>query len=305
MAREQQTASLLRFRRIIYHIRRMRTYPIPIVVAVCCTGFLVLFFILTVLLYFLLPLPLPQHHRLAVIVPFRDRFDELLQFVPHMTAFLRAQRIRFDIFVINQVDEYRFNRASLINVGFLYTKDTHDYVVMHDVDLLPDNRDLRYDFPALDTVMHIASPELHPRYHYKKFIGGILIISTSDFQRVKGMSNNYWGWGMEDDEFYVRLNESKIQINRPVGITSGYRTFLHIHDARQRKRDVERLPGQRDAMRKRDREGGVHNVGFLIQNRYDLIINGSSCTIVNVKLHCDLIKTPWCVLPNVTASSKA
>ena len=24
------------------------------------------------------------------------------------------------------------------------------------------------------------------------------------FQHVDGMSNKYWGWGLEDDEFFVR-----------------------------------------------------------------------------------------------------
>ncbi len=42
-------------------------------------------------------------HRLAVIVPFRDRFDELTQFVPHMNLFLKKQNIDHEIFVINQV----------------------------------------------------------------------------------------------------------------------------------------------------------------------------------------------------------
>lgn len=32
-------------------------------------------------------------HRLAVIVPFRDRYPELLQFAPHIHKFLNNQRI--------------------------------------------------------------------------------------------------------------------------------------------------------------------------------------------------------------------
>ena len=46
-------------------------------------------------------------HRLAVIVPFRDRFDELLEFVPHMEKFLNQQKIRHKFYIINQVDNYR------------------------------------------------------------------------------------------------------------------------------------------------------------------------------------------------------
>lgn len=43
-------------------------------------------------------------HRLAIIVPFRNRFEELQEFVPHMHSFLSAQKINHEIFIINQVD---------------------------------------------------------------------------------------------------------------------------------------------------------------------------------------------------------
>lgn len=42
-------------------------------------------------------------HRLAILVPFRDRFEELLIFVPHMQKFLDKQNIDYHIFVLNQV----------------------------------------------------------------------------------------------------------------------------------------------------------------------------------------------------------
>jgi len=46
-------------------------------------------------------------HRMAVIVPFRDRFDEMLEFAPYLHRFLCAQRVRHQIFVINQGDPFR------------------------------------------------------------------------------------------------------------------------------------------------------------------------------------------------------
>lgn len=47
-------------------------------------------------------------HKIAIIVPFRERFEELLNFVPHMHAFLKKKKIRHKILVINQVDHYRY-----------------------------------------------------------------------------------------------------------------------------------------------------------------------------------------------------
>lgn len=86
-------------------------------------------------------------HKLAVLVPFRDRFEELLEFVPYISTFLFKQNIAHHIFILNQVDSYRFNRASLINVGFLETLKDYDYIAMHDVDLLPLNSNLSYKYP--------------------------------------------------------------------------------------------------------------------------------------------------------------
>jgi xylosylprotein 4-beta-galactosyltransferase len=42
-------------------------------------------------------------HHLAILVPFRDRFEELLMFAPHMKKFLDKQNIDYHIFILNQV----------------------------------------------------------------------------------------------------------------------------------------------------------------------------------------------------------
>lgn len=42
-------------------------------------------------------------NKLGIIIPFRERFDELLEFVPHIHIFLKNQDVLHEIFVINQV----------------------------------------------------------------------------------------------------------------------------------------------------------------------------------------------------------
>lgn len=49
-----------------------------------------------------------ERHKMAILVPFRDRFEELLEFVPYMHDFLNKQGTSHQIYVINQVDDYRF-----------------------------------------------------------------------------------------------------------------------------------------------------------------------------------------------------
>jgi xylosylprotein 4-beta-galactosyltransferase len=58
-------------------------------------------------------------------VPYRNRFEELTQFIPHISKFLSRQHVGFSIFIVNQVDAYRFNRAALINAGFLYARSVN------------------------------------------------------------------------------------------------------------------------------------------------------------------------------------
>lgn len=232
-------------------------------------------------------------HNLAVLVPFRERFDELLVFVPYMRKFLHDQHINHHIFVINQVDSYRFNRASLINIGYLYTKTDYDYVAMHDIDLLPLNKNLSYGYPH-EQPFHVAAPNLHPRYHYANFVGGILLINRDHFKLVNGMSNKYWGWGLEDDEFFVRLRDAKLGVTRPTNIATGINdTFKHIHPA-HRKRDTAKCFNQRDVTRRRDRQTGLHDVNYRLIGVSSLTIDGEPVTIINVELICDRAVTPWC-----------
>lgn len=130
-----------------------------------------------------------QDHKLGVIVPFRDRFEELTEFVPHMHQYLNNASINHRILIINQADKLRFNRAALINIGYKMSVIDCDYLAMHDVDLLPLNPKLSYDFPGEGRVLHVSSPQLHPLYHYKTFVGGILILTHTDFQHLNGLSN--------------------------------------------------------------------------------------------------------------------
>ncbi|XP_061542441.1 beta-1,4-galactosyltransferase 7 isoform X1 [Phycodurus eques] len=234
-------------------------------------------------------------HKLALVVPFRERFDELLVFVPFMHDFLNKKKIEHQILVVNQVDHFRFNRASLINVGYLESANDTDYLAMHDVDLLPLNEALDYGFPA-DGPFHVASPDLHPLYHYKTYVGGILLLTKKHYRMCNGMSNRFWGWGREDDEFYRRLRKADLQLFRPSGIGTGYGTFRHVHDPAWRKRDQKRVAAQKQEQFKVDPEGGLSNLRYHVESRQELTVGGAPCVVINTRLECDADKTPWCLL---------
>ena len=58
-------------------------------------------------------------HQLAVVVPFRNRFEELLEFAPYMHRFLDRQNTRHQIWVVNQVDSHRCVSSEI--PGFSHT----------------------------------------------------------------------------------------------------------------------------------------------------------------------------------------
>ncbi|KAH7727272.1 beta-1,4-galactosyltransferase VII [Aphelenchoides avenae] len=199
-----------------------------------------------------------KDHLLCVLIPYRNRWEELEILIPRLQEFLDKQAIQHHFVVLNQTDNYRFNRASLINVGWFEADRLGcDYFVMHDVDIVPLNPQLDYRYPGKDRIKHISAGKYHPikryvsgvnilhrllcpfRYDYPKFIGGVLMLPMELYKRVDGMSNKYWGWGLEDDEFFLRLKEANLteRIDRPTNLTTDRsNTFMHVH-GKDRKRD--------------------------------------------------------------------
>ena len=67
----------------------------------------------------------------------RNRDEHLRYFLEYMHKILQRQELEYQIFVINQVGNDPFNRAKLLNVGFIEALKLYDWdcFVFHDVDL--------------------------------------------------------------------------------------------------------------------------------------------------------------------------
>lgn len=90
--------------------------------------------------------------------------------VPYLNKFLTNQSVKHLIIVLNQTDEYRFNRAALINIGWLEADRLGcDYMCMHDVDILPLNPALNYRYPGVGTIRHISAGKYHPIKRFEAF----------------------------------------------------------------------------------------------------------------------------------------
>jgi hypothetical protein len=174
-------------------------------------------------------LALADTTNVAIIVPYRDlhveqkREAHLKQFVPHMISFLtklvKARKVSdFHIYIVEQSDDGRkFNRGKLLNIGFDAAKkrsQKHDVFIFHDVDLLPqpDLAEAYATFPK--TPYHIA--RVWDRYsNNPKYFGGVVAFSASDFKRINGYPNTFWGWGGEDDELQLRCQALGLQWDWP------------------------------------------------------------------------------------------
>lgn len=151
----------------------------------------------------------------AIIIPYRQREEQLQKFLIYMHNYLRKQRIHYRIFIIEQYDHKPFNRAKLLNIGsIIATEYEFPCLLLHDVDLLPLNLGHMYVCTKLPRHMCPSLDEFRFNLPYLGLFGGAVAIQTKQFHFINGMSNMFHGWGGEDDDFYGRLKAKNINICR-------------------------------------------------------------------------------------------
>jgi hypothetical protein len=147
--------------------------------------------------------------RLAIIVPYRNRIGHLKQFIPYMQKYLSG--FNYQIFIIHQQNDKLFNRAALFNIGYTIVKDNFDYFCFHDVDLLPELSD--YSYP--DNPTHLSMHCSQSNYKKSHIFGGVAMINKEQFENINGFSNQFKGWGGEDDNFKTRVMRYYRATHRP------------------------------------------------------------------------------------------
>lgn len=154
-------------------------------------------------------------HKLGVIVPYRDRFEQLLIFKNTISYHLNKSGIDFELIVVEQDGAKTFNRGKLLNVGFQYAKKLKcDYVVFHDVDMLPIDVDYSYSPHPVHLASNFKSPIGFQRIVFDEYFGGVTIFPIDDFEKINGYSNEYWGWGYEDNDLLFRCQKYGLDLNQ-------------------------------------------------------------------------------------------
>lgn len=143
--------------------------------------------------------------KLGVCVPYRNRESHLKEFIPKIGKYLENQGIDYQIYFGHQVDDKLFNRGAMKNVAAKHAfEDGCDYIVWHDIDMIPEDG-CDYSFPK-DNPRHIATQISQMDYElkYEEYFGGAVLFSKEQVERTNGYSNDYWDWGMEDDDLFWR-----------------------------------------------------------------------------------------------------
>lgn len=158
--------------------------------------------------------------KLSIIVPYRDRQTHLDVFSEQIPEYIKD--IDFDIVFVEQYDEKPFNRAKLLNIGFDYTKNTSDYFCFHDIDMIPTEAD--YSYP--DKPYHMATNvgQFGGSSAYPTYYGGVNVFNKEDFIKINGYSNDFWGWGGEDDDLLNRVKFNGYDLYRRKGV---YKSLAH------------------------------------------------------------------------------
>lgn len=150
------------------------------------------------------PLTFSRTERLTVVIPYRDREEHLQQLLPALRTELEAQAVKHRILVVEQQPGRLFNRGKLINAGMHYAAPFSDYFCIHDVDALPIVADYRCPSQPLRLVTRILTIDGRSQRTPYYFSGAISVRKEQAFA-AGGFSNEYWGWGKEDDDFFFRL----------------------------------------------------------------------------------------------------
>ena len=181
--------------------------------------------------------------KLGVCVPYRNREEHMSKFVPHVSKFLEERGIEHTIYLAHQCDDKLFNRGLMKNIAAKYAFDDGcDYIVWHDIDMVPEDDSCDYSFPE-DNPQHIAVRISQSDYQlkYEEYFGGAVLFSKEQVEKTNGYSNGYWDWGMEDDDLFWRCvmegyaEKTKLDYNekKSVGYFNGKNSKVYFRPNRE------------------------------------------------------------------------
>ncbi|KAL5010140.1 hypothetical protein ScPMuIL_012445 [Solemya velum] len=202
-----------------------------------------------------------SRHRVAIIIPFRDRKRHLTILLANLLPVLKRQQLHFRIYLVEQFGNDTFNKGRIMNAAFGEAIRTQDFdcFVFHDVDLIPEDDRNMYSCPENPRHLSVAVDEMKYRLWYDLLVGGVLNMRSEHFQIVNGYSNMYWGWGAEDDDMAYRILQVGLKISRPPANIARYKMIPH---AKREPTNWKKRTRLLQTVRKRFRYDGLNSVEY-------------------------------------------
>ena len=197
--------------------------------------------------------------KLGVCVPYRNREAHLKEFIPTIGEYLESQGIEYGIYLGHQCDEHLFNRGAMKNVAAKHAfEDGCDYIVWHDIDMIPEEG-CDYSFPK-EHPIHIATSisQMDYKLKYQEYFGGAVLFSKEQVEATNGYSNDYWDWGMEDDDLFWRCVLEGYANDSYMKYTSAEQNYFHFN-GKNSFIDIETTPTLRNLTSK------SHTVSVLVR----------------------------------------
>jgi len=203
--------------------------------------------------------------KMALIIPYRNRFQQLSIFVRHMHPILKRQNLDYRIFVIEQSGDTSFNRGMLLNVGFKEALRFNNYkcFIFHDVDLMPENDRNKYSCPTSPRHLSVAVDTFNYRLPYEQIFGGAGSFSREHFELINGFSNKFWGWGGEDDDLYNRISARGLELTRPSIRLGRYKMIKKFHKTSEE--DSNRFDKLMHSAQRMDNDG-LNSLKYAVEN---------------------------------------
>ena len=135
--------------------------------------------------------------KINIIIPVMNRELELEDFIINIEPLFKHLNINYRIYIIEQNNNTKFNRGKLLNIGFIEAnKDNFaNYYYFTDCDIYPLNFNT-FNINCYDEIVHL--------YGNENNLGGVMIINKDNYKLINGHSNNYSGWGLEDNNIMDR-----------------------------------------------------------------------------------------------------
>ncbi|KAF7477622.1 Hypothetical predicted protein [Marmota monax] len=121
--------------------------------------------------------------RVAILIPHRNREKHLMYLLEHLHPFLQRQQLEYGIYIIHQAGTKKFNRAKLLNVGYLEAlkEENWDCFIFHDVDLVPENDYNLYMCEDQPKHLVVGRNSTGYRLRYSGYFGGVTALSRQQF----------------------------------------------------------------------------------------------------------------------------